>query len=116
MYKQIAGTLDAFFNNIWISFTNKKALKDGIFVGLENYAKVMQDNNFWQSLGNTVWYVVICVPCVIVISTILAVMLNSQIRGKGIFRTLIFFSPGNSSFRYCYDLAVAAQYPGTEWV
>ena len=81
----------AFFNNIWISFTNKKALKDGIFVGLENYAKVMQDNNFWQSLGNTVWYVVICVPCVIVISTILAVMLNSQIRGKGIFRTLIFF-------------------------
>jgi len=51
----------------------------------------MQDNNFWQSLGNTVWYVVICVPCVIVISTILAVMLNSQIRGKGIFRTLIFF-------------------------
>ena len=52
----------AFFNNIWISFTNKKALKDGIFVGLENYAKVMQDNNFWQSLGNTVWYVVICVP------------------------------------------------------
>lgn len=54
-------------------------------MGLENYAKVMQDNNFWQSLGNTVWYVVICVPCVIVISTILAVMLNSQIRGKGIF-------------------------------
>lgn len=30
----------AFFNNIWISFTNKKALKDGIFVGLEIMRKL----------------------------------------------------------------------------
>ena len=80
-----------FFKMVQFSFYDMKYIGERKFVGLENYAKVMQDNNFWQSLGNTVWYVVICVPCVIVISTILAVMLNSQIRGKGIFRTLIFF-------------------------
>ena len=81
----------AFFNNIWISLTDKKALKEGKFIGLANYAKVLQDNNFWQSFGNTALYVMICVPCILVLATVLAVMLNSKIRGRGVFRTLIFF-------------------------
>lgn len=81
----------AFFNNIWISLTDRKALQDGRFIGLGNYVKVLHDSNFLRSLGNTVCYVLICVPCILVISVLLAVMLNSQIRGKGIFRTLIFF-------------------------
>ncbi len=81
----------AFFNNIWISLTDRKALSEGKFIGLKNYIKVFQDDNFRQSLGNTVLYVLICVPCILVIATVLAVMLNSRIRGKGIFRTLIFF-------------------------
>lgn len=81
----------AFFNNIWISLTDRKALQDGKFIGLSNYAKILHDTDFLHSLGNTVLYVIICVPCILVISTLLAVLLNSKIRGKGIFRTLIFF-------------------------
>ncbi len=81
----------AFFNNIWISLTDRRALQEGTFIGLKNYLKVLQDENFRQSLGNTIQYVLICVPCILVLSTVLAVLLNSRIKGKGIFRTLIFF-------------------------
>lgn len=81
----------AFFNNIWISLTDRKALQEGKFIGLKNYVNVLQDNDFLQSFGNTFLYVLICVPCVLVLATMLAVMLNSHIRGKGVFRTLIFF-------------------------
>ena len=81
----------AFFNNIAISLTDKKALREGSFVGLENYMEILQDGDFFQSFGNTFLYVTICVPSILIISTILSTMLNARIRGKGAFRTLIFF-------------------------
>lgn len=81
----------AFFNNIGISLTDKKSLKDGAFIGLQNYIEILADKSFFQSFGNTFLYVLICVPSILILSTILSVMLNAKIRGRGVFRTLIFF-------------------------
>lgn len=81
----------AFFNNIGISLTDKKSLKDGTFIGLQNYMEILADESFFQSFGNTFLYVLICVPSILILSTILSVMLNAKIRGRGAFRTLIFF-------------------------
>lgn len=80
----------AFVQNILISFTNKKSLGIPRFVGLQNYVKLFQDEKFYQALGNTLLYVVICVPIVIVLSLMIAIALNQRIKGIGIYRTLIY--------------------------
>ena len=40
----------------YISFTDWKGIGDPEFSGLGNYKKMMVDNMFWESLGNTVVY------------------------------------------------------------
>ena len=63
----------------------------GVFTGVSNYARVFQDKTFQQCLFNTIFYFIIQVPIMLVLALILAQLLNSpKIKGKGIFRTLIF--------------------------
>ncbi|MDR2629880.1 MAG: sugar ABC transporter permease [Spirochaetaceae bacterium] len=80
----------AFFNNIYISFTNKKTFGLYRFIGFENFVKLFGDSRFLTSLGNTVKYVLFCVPAVIIFSILLACLLNSKIKLNGLYRTLIF--------------------------
>ena len=80
----------AFFQNILTSFTNKRSLGTAIFIGLENYAELIADSEFYHSLFNTLIYVIICVPSVMVLSLLIALALNEKVRGIGIYRTLIY--------------------------
>lgn len=60
------------------------------FVGLGNYLAVLRDPVFWQSLATTGWYIVFEVPLVLFISLLVAVLLNQQIRGLGLYRTIYY--------------------------
>lgn len=80
----------SFFQNIYYSMTNKKSLGAFTFIGLDNYAKLVRDPKFYSAIGNTMIYVIVCVPLVVMISILLAALLNQQIRMRGMFRTLIF--------------------------
>lgn len=80
----------AFAQNIFISFTNKKSFGIPKFVGLNNYIKLLQDEKFYQALINTLKYIGICVPTIIILSLLIAVALNKKIKGIGIYRTLIY--------------------------
>lgn len=60
------------------------------FVGLGNYIDILKDPGFWQAMNNTFWYVVTVVPGIIIISLIVAVLLNQGIKFSGIFRTSYF--------------------------
>lgn len=80
----------AFGQNIYDSFTNKSSFGIPAFIGLENYRKLFSAPYFYQSLINTLAYVVLCVPLVVTISVILATLLNAGIRGTGLYRTLVF--------------------------
>lgn len=80
----------SFLRNIYIGFTNKKSFGTPKFIGLENYQKLIQNDKFWLSFGNTFRYVLICVPAVMILAVILAVLLNSKIKGTGLYRTLVF--------------------------
>ncbi|MDO4619381.1 MAG: sugar ABC transporter permease [Lachnospiraceae bacterium] len=62
------------------------------FVGLANYAAVIQAPETWQSFWNTIKYAIIEVPFGIIIALILAVLLNKKIKGRSVYRT-IFFLP-----------------------
>ena len=62
------------------------------FVGLQNYISILKDPLFWIGLKNTLYIVIGAVPLVIVISLIIALLVNTPIRFKNFFR-LIFFLP-----------------------
>ncbi len=80
----------SFFINFYYSFTNKSAFGQVKFIGLKNYEKLFQSEKFFTALQNTFLYVLLCVPFVIAISLLLAVLLNQGFKGTGIYRTLIF--------------------------
>lgn len=82
--------LMAFIRNMMDSFTNKSSFGTPDFVGLENYIQLFQDPKFYRAAGNTLLYVVICVPLVVCLAVILAALLNSKVKGKGVYRTLVF--------------------------
>ncbi|MBP6676004.1 MAG: sugar ABC transporter permease [Vitreoscilla sp.] len=61
------------------------------FVGLGNYAHVLQMPLFWKALGNTAYFVVLGVPLSIAISLGAAVLLQSKLaRYKPLWRTALF--------------------------
>jgi len=57
------------------------------FAGLDNYTKLFEDKAFLKSLRNTAYFVVVGVPCTIVIGLVLAVALNQGIgKLRAVFR------------------------------
>lgn len=78
-------------NTVYQSFCKTGDFGRGnIFVGIENYKKVIASTETWQSLWNTVKYMIVEVPLGIVIALILAVLLQKKLAGKTLFRTLYF--------------------------
>lgn len=71
------------------------------FVGLENYMSLLHSAKFWTSIINTVYFTVLFVPGVVIISLLLALGVNHDIRGKYLFRS-IFVVP------QIFTMAVAA--------
>ncbi len=60
------------------------------FVFIENYVKLFKDPYFYRVLGNTLYYVLGVVPLNMIFSLLIAILLNQQIKGRGIFRTIYF--------------------------
>jgi len=61
------------------------------FVGLQNYARLLETPLFWQAFGNTLYFVVIGVPLSVGTSLGLALLLHSRlVRFRDLFRTALF--------------------------
>lgn len=61
------------------------------FSGIVNYKRLLNDLTFRKALMNTLLYLLIQVPIMIVLALAISSMLNSKnLRGKGFFRTAIF--------------------------
>ncbi|WP_404445659.1 sugar ABC transporter permease [Sutcliffiella horikoshii] len=72
---------------IWLSFTNYNIVNDAEFIGLENYQALFEDPLFWKVLGQTLLYLIIVVPALVVLPIFLAILVNKQIKGIGFFRS-----------------------------
>ena len=69
--------------------------------GFANYARILKDATFQQCLFNTIFYFVIQVPIMLILALILAQLLNSpDLKGKGIYRTMIFLPCATSLVSY----------------
>lgn len=60
------------------------------FVGTRNYEILFSDPLFWKALGNTAVFLAVHIPLQIAVALLLSVVLNQQIRARGLFRTAFF--------------------------
>lgn len=78
--------------SLYYSFTSYSILGSGKWIGLVNYQSLWNDQNFWVSLYNTAYFVIFSVPLGIVVALGLALLLNINVRGMSIYRT-VFYLP-----------------------
>lgn len=82
-----------FLVSIILSFTHYTVASSPQWIGLANYETLLFDDpSFWRSLANTLTYALVAVPLCIVTAFALALLLNLELRGMAIYRT-IFFLP-----------------------
>jgi len=61
------------------------------FVGFDNYKRLLTDSTFKKALLNTILYLIIQVPIMIILALVISVMLNDKkLKARGFFRTAIF--------------------------
>lgn len=75
-----------------LSFTNARLIspKPLEFVGLDNFARLLDDPVFWTSLRNTLLFAAVIVPAQSGFALLLALLMNVKMRGTNLFRTLYF--------------------------
>jgi multiple sugar transport system permease protein len=83
----IAGPILA---SLYFSLTDYKIIAAPRWVGLANYARLLQDPIFWQSLKVTLVYAVLSLPLGLILSLSLAVLMNQKIRGISFWRTIYY--------------------------
>ncbi|MBW4474197.1 MAG: sugar ABC transporter permease [Stenomitos rutilans HA7619-LM2] len=67
------------------------------FTGLKNFLRIAQDDRVWIALKNTASYVAIVVPIQTILALALALILNSQTKGRSWFRVAFFLPTVTSS-------------------
>jgi multiple sugar transport system permease protein len=74
-----------------ISLTNWDGISPNFsWVGIQNYLDVIVDDGTWESMGRTGLLAIIVVPVTIIGSLLLAILLNQKVRGRTMFRALIY--------------------------
>jgi len=79
-------------SSIYYSLCDYSVLSPAVYIGLQNYRDLFSDSVFWKALYNTAYFAAFAIPLGTFLSLSLAILLNFDVPGKGIFRT-IFFLP-----------------------
>ena len=76
---------------IYISFFKKQMIGGTRFVGVENYARLLQDGQFWSSVGRVALFTCVQVPIMLFLSAAMALALDSmKLHGAKFFRISTF--------------------------
>ena len=76
--------------NIWLSFHEYAPFKRRlVYVGWENWAQLMGDARFWESLSVTLTYFFVVLTVELVLGMLLALLLDSDEPGFGLLRALL---------------------------
>ncbi len=74
---------------VWLSFTDARIGRSGVFVGLENYAWLWGDDVFWLSVFNTLLYTGVASTIKFAVGLYLALLLNENLPFKAVIRAVI---------------------------
>lgn len=77
-------------STIYYSFTEYNLMKPPVVTGMKNYMDIFQDKNFYQSVYNSLYFVVVGVTLELALSIFSAILLNAKVKGRGIFRTMFY--------------------------
>jgi len=93
---------------VYYSFTDYDIVRPPVWVGLDNFIRVFQDETFWLALTHSFIYL-IATPTLIAMSIALAIVVNRKLPGIQIYRAL-YFVPAVSgsiaiglSWRWLFD-------------
>ena len=78
------------FYALYLSFHDWNLSGVATPVGFENYANLFSDPEFWQAAVNTFYFTIVPVPVGMAIALVIALALNSGIRGLSLYRTAYF--------------------------
>lgn len=92
----VFGALGSVAATLGISLFNWDLITPPTYAGLANYTALFDDRLFRKALANTFVFVMLYVPGVLIVSLLVALLLNRPIRGVSIFRTA-YFLPAVSS-------------------
>jgi multiple sugar transport system permease protein len=76
--------------SIWVSLQNWNLLRPPVYVGLDNYVTVIADPKFHQGLVNTLYYMAGYLPLVLLCALVVALLLNTRLKGMAFFRGIYF--------------------------
>jgi multiple sugar transport system permease protein len=74
---------------VWMSVTDERIGRTGIFIGLENYEWLWNDSIFWLSVFNTLLYTIIASTIKFAIGLYLALLLNRHMPFKAMIRAIV---------------------------
>ncbi|MCG1010688.1 sugar ABC transporter permease [Salinicoccus sp. ID82-1] len=84
-------TLGPLLFSLYGSFTNYNVTSQMDFIGFQNYKELfMYDDLFWTSLYNTMYFVIFSVPLTTMIAILISTLMNQNIRGMRVFRTIYY--------------------------
>ncbi len=84
------GFVIPFFMGLYLSFTRFTTVTSSKWVGLDNYKAILGDSNFVHSLWYTSLFTIATTIIINVIAFAIAYMLVKAIKGRNIFRSVIF--------------------------
>ncbi len=77
------------FLGVWMSFTDARIGRDGVFVGFENYEWLWSDSVFWLSVFNTLLYTIVASAIKFAVGLYLALLLNRHMPFKAMIRAAV---------------------------
>lgn len=79
-----------FLRAISLSLESQPIGGEGHFIGLDNYAALLQDRIWWLSLKNTLLYTIFGVGLKTVVGLVFALILHQKLKGRTFLRALLF--------------------------
>jgi putative chitobiose transport system permease protein len=73
----------------YYSFTDYNIVNPPVWIGVDNYRKLVGDPVFWKALTHSIVYLVVT-PTIIALSVTLAIVVNRKLRGIHIYRALYY--------------------------
>ncbi|HEU5018152.1 MAG TPA: sugar ABC transporter permease, partial [Pseudolabrys sp.] len=74
---------------VWLSFTDARIGRSGVFIGIDNYTWLWGDTVFWLSVFNTLLYTVVASTIKFGVGLYLALLLNRRLPFKALLRAIV---------------------------
>lgn len=79
-------------NTLWLAFTDAGLTGQGYvwqWIGLENFAYILDDSDFRAAVGRTAYFTVMSVSAEVVLGVLVALLLNQEFKGRTLVRALL---------------------------